>query len=98
MKLSDYAKERKCTYRTAWNHYKSGKINCYKDETGHIRVITEKESNKNKIAIYTRVSSTENKENLEQQSKRLQDYAIANGYQIVHVVKEIASGINDKTE
>ena len=50
---------------------------------------------KNRVAIYSRVSSSENKENLNRQSERLTEYAIANGYQIVRNVKEIGSGLND---
>jgi predicted site-specific integrase-resolvase len=48
-----------------------------------------------KVAIYTRVSAAENRENLESQAKRLQDYCAAKGYSIAIVVKEIGSGVND---
>jgi putative resolvase len=50
---------------------------------------------KKRVAIYSRVSSSENKDNLNRQSERLTEYAIANGYQIVRSVKEIGSGLND---
>jgi putative resolvase len=53
------------------------------------------ELKQNRVAIYSRVSSSENKENLNRQSLRLTEYAIANGYQIVRNVKEIGSGLND---
>ncbi len=98
MKLSDYAKKYGITYKTAWNRFKAGKIKgAYKDETGHIVVPDEKELliDKNKVAIYARVSSNENKSNLEKQAERLKEYAIAKGYQIVHIVKEVGSGVND---
>ena len=49
----------------------------------------------NKVAIYTRVSSSENKENLDRQAERLTQYSIAKGYQIAYIVKEIGSGLND---
>jgi len=48
-----------------------------------------------KVAIYTRVSAAENKENLDGQAKRLQDYCAAKGYPVALVVKEIGSGVND---
>ena len=48
-----------------------------------------------KVAIYTRVSAAENKDNLEGQAKRSQDYCAAKGYPIARVVKEIGSGVND---
>ncbi len=98
MKLSDYAKKYGITYKTAWNRFKAGKIKgAYKDETGHIVVPDEKELliDKNKVAIYARVSSNQNKANLEKQAERLKEYAIAKGYQIVYIVKEIGSGVND---
>ena len=41
------------------------------------------------------MSSHENKNNLEAQAERLKQYCIARGYQIVYVVKEIGSGVND---
>ena len=48
-----------------------------------------------KVAIYTRVSAAENKDNLEGQANRLRDYCAAKGYLVKWVVKEIGSGVND---
>lgn len=48
-----------------------------------------------KVAIYTRVSATENKDNLNGQAKRLQDYCAAQGYPITAIIKEIGSGVTD---
>ncbi|XEY26662.1 recombinase family protein [Candidatus Uabimicrobium helgolandensis] len=45
------------------------------------------------VIIYARVSSSENKKNLESQCNRLRDYASARGYQIAKEVKEIGSGL-----
>jgi len=100
VKLSEYAKLHGVTYRTMWNKFKNGKIkNAYKDEFGNILVKIDDESSysqlSNKVAIYARVSSNENKTNLESQANRLKEYAIANGYTIVHIVKEVGSGVND---
>ena len=49
-----------------------------------------------RAAIYARVSSAENKKNLEAQAERLVQYATAKGYQTVVVVKEVGSGLNDQ--
>lgn len=49
----------------------------------------------NSVAIYTRVSSSENKDNLDRQARRLEEYFIAGGYRISKVVKEAESGVND---
>lgn len=35
------------------------------------------------------------KENLNRQAERLKNYAINNGYEIVEIVKEVGSGMND---
>lgn len=48
-----------------------------------------------KVAIYTRVSATENKDNLEGQAKRLTDCCAAKGYPVALVIKEVGSGVND---
>ncbi|MBR8839168.1 MAG: IS607 family transposase [Stigonema ocellatum SAG 48.90 = DSM 106950] len=49
----------------------------------------------NKVAIYTRVSSAENRKNLDSQAERMCQYSTAKGYQVVHIVKEVGSGLND---
>jgi len=45
--------------------------------------------------IYTRVSSSENKAELDAQAERLRQYALAKGYRIREAIKEIGSGLND---
>jgi Predicted site-specific integrase-resolvase len=45
---------------------------------------------------YVRVSSAENKKNLDSQAERLTAYCAAKGYVVKQVVKECASGLNDK--
>jgi predicted site-specific integrase-resolvase len=66
-------------------------------DTGTIIVDIEQPSSAKlfQIAVYARVSSTENKSNLESQAERLVAYSTAKGYQISKVVKEIGSGVND---
>ena len=97
IKLSTYAKNHSVTYRTAWNRFNKGKIaNAFKDNDGTIliKVVNEK-VDLSKVAIYTRVSSNENKKNLETQADRLKQYCIAKGYQITEIEKEVGSGVND---
>lgn len=99
MKLSDWAKKVGISYRRAWQLFKDGKLpNAYKLPSGTI-IVEESERVTNvtekTVAIYTRVSSSENKINLERQAERLKEYAIAKGYKIQHIVKEVGSGIND---
>jgi len=73
-KVSEYAKLKNVTYRTVWNWVKSNKIDFQTTNTGGL-VIVEEDSNSNKeVAVYARVSSSENKDNLERQKNRLLDY------------------------
>ena len=96
MKLSVYAKQLGISYRTAWEWFKAGKIKgAFKTESGAIIVPEERIKKGDYVVIYARVSSSENKSNLNGQAERLTQYAIARGYQIKEVVKEVGSGIND---
>ena len=100
MKLSVSAHEVGVSYRTAFRWFKSGKIQGRQMETGTI-LITEPigapqtPERPVKVAIYTRVSAAENKDNLEAQANRLRDHCAAKGYPVAWVVKEIGSGVND---
>ncbi len=96
-KLSDYANERGITYRTAWEHFRLGKIEgAHKDDTGHVVIPDSTALVVPRAAIYARVSSSENKANLDAQAARLTHYATARCWQIVEVVKEVGSGVNDR--
>lgn len=70
IKLSDYARKKGIHYNTAYNHFNQGIIEgAYKDpNTLSIYVPAnwdiKKEFKSNHCVIYTRVSSSENKENL----------------------------------
>ncbi|WP_446356525.1 IS607 family transposase [Coleofasciculus sp. G2-EDA-02] len=99
MKLSDYAKKAGISYRTAWRWWKQGNLTGYQLPSGTIIITSEAIEDNLKpdliACIYARVSSAQNKDNLERQAERLKDYAIARGYKIYKIVKEIGSGIND---
>jgi putative resolvase len=97
MKLSVFAKKQGVTYRTAWRWYKEGKIiGAYK--IGDSIFVEDKLSTPDKteyVIIYARVSSHENKDNLDAQAQRLQQFCAAKGWIVQENVKEIASGLND---
>jgi len=97
MKLSTYAKELGVCYKTAWNYFKSGMIpGAYRTQTGTVIVPDGTKDPKGLVATYARVSSSENKGNLHSQSKRVQDFCIANGWVVDIVVEECGSGLNDE--
>jgi predicted site-specific integrase-resolvase len=93
-KISAYAKKEKVTYRTVWNWVKENKVKYETTANGHI-LILENEIETFNVAIYARVSSSENKDNLERQKERLISYCNAKGYKVSKVVTEIGSGLND---
>jgi len=98
IKLCDYAKNHSVTYRTAWNRFNAGKIpNSFKNRDGQIliEIINEKNIDLTKVAIYARVLSNKNIKNLDEQAIILTHYSIAKGYQVVKVIKEVGSGVND---
>lgn len=96
MKLSDYAKLNNIKYRAAWNRYKQGKIVGAYEENGHIIIPEPTQPNSiPKIAIYSRVSTPKQKDDLKRQTERLKQFATQNGYIITEIVEEIASGVND---
>ena len=62
--------------------------------SGTIIITDDDHSKPDLIAgIYARVSSVENKDNLDRQADRLKDYAVARGHKIYKVVEEVGSGI-----
>ena len=94
MKLSDYAKSKGISYRTAWRMWKSGDLKATQLPSGTVIVDTSAPITQG-VVVYARVSSAENKSNLESQAERLTRYCEAKGYQITGIVKEVGSGVND---
>ena len=98
MKLSEYAQQMGISYRTAWRWWKAGKLPGFQQDTGTVIIYPATPSSGRKeqqVAVYARVSSSENRSNLDSQAERLVAYATARGYQIQQVVKEMGSGVND---
>jgi predicted site-specific integrase-resolvase len=93
--LKQYAREHGIQYRTAWNRFKLGKIEgVFKDEFGRI-LMPEDSHREPHVVCYARVSSSENKPNLESQADRLVAFSNARGWVVKEVVKECGSGLND---
>lgn len=95
-KISQYAKLNKVTTRTVWNWIYKGELNIERTKTNRVLIVIDEEVKKDlNCAIYARVSSSENKSNLEKQKERLLDYCAAKGYKVTKIVTEIGSGLND---
>lgn len=65
------------------------------DSTRHIIVPEPEDIRLPNAAVYARVSSHKQKDDLERQAQRMIQYANAQGLSVVIVVKEVASGVND---
>lgn len=96
-KISQYAKKFNVTTRTVWNWIYAGKLHIERTDTNRVLIVDDEDCDiKQHAAIYARVSSSENKSNLETQKQRLLDYCAAKGYQVKRIVTETGSGLNDK--
>jgi len=95
--LKDYAKDHGIKYRAAWNRFKNGQIpSAFKDEFGKILIPEDKPDRPLKVICYARVSSSQNKANLDSQAERIIHFANLSGLPVHSVIKEIGSGLNDK--
>lgn len=98
IKLSNYAKMTGVSVRTLWRRINDGTLEVVRSETGRVFIEIDddvKPYNLN-VCVYARVSSSENKGNLEKQKERLISYCNAKGYKVSKVVTEVGSGLNDE--
>jgi putative resolvase len=102
MKLADWARKQGISYQTAFRWFQNGKMPCETEQmpSGTILVKENKTDNQtstqNNVYVYTRVSTYERKDCLVGQAERCVQFANQQGLSVSHVVKEIASGMNDK--
>src|SRR6266849_4025798 len=96
MKLSTYVRQIGLTYKTAYRWWKAGKLDAYQMDTGTVIVRDPLKVSATNVALYARVSSVDQKNDLERQLERLKDYAAVHGYQVTRTVSEIGSGLNDR--
>lgn len=90
---------------TVLNYIKSGKLPGTQSKTGMWYVEEsdvekflngEDSTDEKGVAIYARVSSSQNKKNLETQEDRLKQFCLAKGWKVSRSIKEVGSGMNDK--
>lgn len=95
MKLSIWAKKQGISYRTAWRWFKEGKLPVAVEQTvtGTI-LIKESSSSTERVAIYARVSSSDQKNDLERQISRLVIFANAQKWVVAETVVEVGSALN----
>lgn len=99
MKLSAYAKQQGISYQTAWRMWRRGELVAHQLPSGTVIVdvpTTPQSVRPQQIVVYARVSSAENRNNLDTQAERVVAFCAANGWQVAKVVKECGSGVNDQ--
>ena len=96
MKLSVLAAQEGIAYKTAWRMWKSGKmpVPVHQLPTGTLIVGVDGPDADASVALYARVSSSDQKADLDRQLVRLMQYAVSHKLMIVDSVKEIGSGLN----
>jgi len=90
------------SYSTLLRWIREGKIRVVMTEGGKYRIPYSEikkyleSREETRAVIYARVSSADQKEDLERQINYLTNYATAKGHKVVEVVKDIASGLTHK--
>ena len=95
MKLSDWARRNGIAYQTAWKWWKAGKlpVPARQMPTGTI-LVEALEREEAGAVLYARVSSADQKADLERQVARLAAFAAENSMRVAKVVAEVGSGLN----
>jgi putative resolvase len=99
MKLSVYAKHLGISYQTAWRMWQRGELPAHQLPSGTVIVevpAAPQAVHPQKVAVYARVCSADNRTNLQRQAERVCAFCAARGWQVAQVVKECGSGVNDQ--
>lgn len=98
MKLSDWARQEGVHYQTAWRWWKEGKlpVPARQTPTGTILVEVPPRGSAGQTVLYARVSSHDQRADLDRQVARLTRWATAQGQAVTAVVTEVGSGLNGR--
>ena len=96
MKLSVWAKANGLTYKTAWRMWRDGALPIPAEQlaTGTVLVHPPQGQAVEAVALYARVSSGDQKADLERQLGRLAEYASKEKLMVTRSVSEIGSSLN----
>ena len=98
MKLADWARAQGIDYKTAYRWFRAGILPrpAIQLPTGTILVTEEAVTPKRGVAIYARVSSSDQKADLERQVGRLAAFATQSSMNVSRTASEVGSGLNGK--
>jgi putative resolvase len=95
MKLSDWARSNGIAYQTAWKWWKAGKLPVPARQMPTGTILVEAGERKEVGAVlYARVSTADQKADLDRQVARLAAFATENDMRVAKVVAEVGSGLN----
>jgi len=98
MKLSQFAKKYGISYKTAWRWFQNNTlpvgVKMEQLSSGTVVVTEVIQQVQGSVALYARVSSPDQKKDLESQLGRLVSYASAKGLPVSKAVTEVGSGLN----
>lgn len=98
MKLADWARRQGIAYKTAhkWFHQGTLPVPAQQLPSGTILVDETKTEADRQVALYARVSSADQKADLDRQLGRLSSFAADKQLHVVKTAKEVGSGLNGK--
>ena len=100
IKLSEWAKLNGVHPKTAYTWYRNGTLGAKAEKVGARTILVEVEDDaptppQDSCVIYARVSSHDQKDDLDRQVSRLLEYAVEKSLKVTHIHKEISSGLNE---
>ncbi|MEV4476047.1 IS607 family transposase [Nonomuraea sp. NPDC049504] len=98
MKLSEWARRNGVHYQTAWQWARDGKmpVPVVKTATGRYLVLEPSAGRDGRTVAYCRVSSADQKADLERQAGRVVTAATGMGLTVSEVATEVGSGLNGR--
>ena len=98
MKLSEWARRNGVHYQTAWKWARDGQmpVPVAKTATGRYLVLEPTPAEEPRTVAYCRVSSADQKPDLERQAGRVVAAATGMGLAVAEVVTEVGSALNEK--
>jgi len=100
MKLSEWARQEGIHYQTAWGWFRDGKLPVPATRTPSGTILVEvprtNAAGAGRAAIYARVSSHDQRSDLDRQVARMTEWATTQGMAVSEVVTEVGSGMNGR--
>ncbi len=96
MKLADWARQQGIRYKTAHKWFQKGllPLPAHQLPTGTILVDASPHQGAEQVTLYARVSSADQKADLDRQLGRLSMFAAQHGFHVIKTAKEIGSSLN----